>query len=205
MDRKIIRCILIRHGTTKGNTERRYVGAGTDEPLCEAGIRMLEQEREALAGLDLSGKLFTSPMKRARMTAEILFPGREATVIPQLHEMEFGEFEGKTADELESDARYRAWIEEGGTGAFPGGEDLAQFKARTVNAFTKTVLANADEEKLIFVFHGGNIMSLMWHFTERNYFEFIAENGEGYVLTLEVQGNEVHLVSFDRFPGRDNS
>ena len=35
--------ILIRHGMTKGNLEKRYVGCRTDEPLCPGGIASLRQ------------------------------------------------------------------------------------------------------------------------------------------------------------------
>ena len=38
---------LVRHGKTAGNIEKRYVGS-TDEPLCEAGIREINERREIL-------------------------------------------------------------------------------------------------------------------------------------------------------------
>ena len=39
---KTYRIHLIRHGLTAANTEGRYVGGGTDEPLCDTGIMGLE-------------------------------------------------------------------------------------------------------------------------------------------------------------------
>ena len=37
---------LIRHGMTKGNLEKRYIGC-SDEVLCQEGIRQLEEKRNA--------------------------------------------------------------------------------------------------------------------------------------------------------------
>ena len=37
-----MRWILIRHGQTQGNRERRYIGCRTDEPLCPEGIAQLQ-------------------------------------------------------------------------------------------------------------------------------------------------------------------
>lgn len=34
--------LLIRHGQTQGNVERRYIGCRTDEPLCPQGIEVLK-------------------------------------------------------------------------------------------------------------------------------------------------------------------
>ena len=38
---KNYRLYLVRHGITAGNLQRRYVGGGTDEPLCEQGLAQL--------------------------------------------------------------------------------------------------------------------------------------------------------------------
>ena len=38
---KNYRLYLVRHGITAGNLQRRYVGGGTDEPLCEQGLTQL--------------------------------------------------------------------------------------------------------------------------------------------------------------------
>lgn len=51
-------------------------------------------------------------------------------VIPEWRETDFGIFEGKTAQEMEEDPDYRAWVDSGCRGPVPGGEQLAEFQAR---------------------------------------------------------------------------
>ena len=73
--------LLLRHGQTQGNLEKRYIGK-TDEPLLLDDTESMRKisalqkrlEQEGIAG---SQKLFVSPMLRCRQTAELLFPGQE--------------------------------------------------------------------------------------------------------------------------------
>ena len=81
---------LLRHGQTRGNLERRYVGS-TDEPLCPQG-------REALAGVRApeADRVYVSPMVRCRETAALLYPGMVQEVVPGFRETDFGSFGGHT-------------------------------------------------------------------------------------------------------------
>ena len=84
---------LIRHGLTAGNLEGRYIGSGTDLPLCDQGraeLRQLKQQFEYPA----VSLVFTSPLQRAVQTADILFPGVRQIALQDLREMDFGVFEG---------------------------------------------------------------------------------------------------------------
>ena len=86
--------VLIRHGATEGNVQKRYIGR-TDEPLCPHG----QVQAACLAGVE-ADRIVVSPMLRARQTADLAFPGREYEIAEDLRETDFGEFEGKTADEM---------------------------------------------------------------------------------------------------------
>ena len=109
--------ILIRHGATAGNLERRYIGR-TDEPLCEQGrLQALWLQQQ---GLHVDA-LLVSPALRARQTAQLAFPAMSYQVIPEWRETDFGIFEGKTAQEMEEDPDYRAWVDSGCRGPVPGG------------------------------------------------------------------------------------
>ncbi|MCD7818135.1 MAG: histidine phosphatase family protein, partial [Lachnospiraceae bacterium] len=88
---------LIRHGSTAGNLEHRYVGT-TDEQLTEEAQQLLGINRERYPMPDL---VFSSPLKRCMQTAEILYPDTEIQVLPGLHECDFGEFEYKNYTELQ--------------------------------------------------------------------------------------------------------
>ena len=126
-----MQALLIRHGRTPGNDERRYIGR-TDESLSENGRAELR-----LTGQDLRRKMvYVSPLLRARETAEILFPNAAQTVLPGLRETDFGIFERKTADEMAENAEYRAWVDGMCLGPCPGGESRADVTKRAVETFT---------------------------------------------------------------------
>jgi broad specificity phosphatase PhoE len=99
---------LARHGQTEFNVARRYQGQG-DSPLTARGEIQARRMGERLAGLipDLSGwRLATSPLGRARRTAEIIaeaLGGRlPLEVDPRLAEVSMGEWDGLTFEEVEA-------------------------------------------------------------------------------------------------------
>ncbi|MCC8080477.1 MAG: histidine phosphatase family protein [Lachnospiraceae bacterium] len=65
-----VEILLLRHGKTRGNLERRYVGR-TDEPLLPSAAAELARSEYRNFCPEL---VYTSPMLRCRQTAEILFP-----------------------------------------------------------------------------------------------------------------------------------
>lgn len=186
---------LIRHGMTAGNAVRRYVGV-SDEPLCPAGREAAEQKPKD----DKLDRVYVSPLKRARETAAILFPNAEQIVVPDLHEMDFGVFEGRTGDEMKDDPAYRAWVENRCTGVCPGGESQAVFHARVGKAFCETV--RALDSDATFVVHGGVIMSVLWQFAEpkKDFYDWIAENLSGYEADCVERDGAIVLVNVRRLP-----
>ena len=170
--------ILIRHGMTQGNTERRYVGCRTDEPLCEAGIAKLKEGKYPAVQ-----KVYTSPMRRCLETAKILYPTIKAEIIPDFRECDFGEFEYKNYEELNGHADYQAWIDSGGELPFPEGESRAEFAARSLAAF-QSIRQEAGSEDCALIIHGGTIMSIMEAMAQPrgNYYDFQVKNGCGYIL-----------------------
>ncbi len=186
--------LLMRHGRTAGNIARRYVGS-TDEPLCEEGIthaRCTGMDEETI-------NLYVSPMKRTLETARIKFPNAQMTVCADLREMDFGDFEGRTAAELEQDAAYTAWVESDCTLRCPNGEQMDEFADRVCRAFDTIIKACIEhgDEKLVVVAHGGSIMSILSRFgtPERKYYEWYVDNCCGYRAQLrETSWNELPLL-----------
>jgi len=85
---------VIRHGETSWNVLRKLQGhQGAD--LDEKGVRLAEITGEALKVVPFD-ICYTSPLIRARHTAEILLKGREIPIIlePRIMEIGFGEWEG---------------------------------------------------------------------------------------------------------------
>ena len=85
---------IIRHGQTSWNKERKLQGR-TDIPLNESGREVAELTKEGFKDLPFD-MAFTSPLKRARETAEIIMSGRNVPVIndERIIEVNFGSYEG---------------------------------------------------------------------------------------------------------------
>lgn len=176
MSREIL---LLRHGMTAGNRLRRYIGR-TDEPLCPEGRAALEEMPRRDASI-----VYISPMLRCRETAELLFPGCALRCVDGLREMDFGVFENRNFLELDGDADYQAWLDSECNAPIPGGECRADFSDRCCAAFLDTLRTDGSD-RLVFVVHGGTIMSVLERFAvpRRVYYDWHCTNGHGYRLRL---------------------
>ena len=95
---------LLRHGMTACNAEGRYQGR-LDVPLSPEGAKALRAAEFA------PETVYVSPLRRAVQTAQILFPTSDLETVEDLAEIDFGDFDGRTADEMAGDPAYRAWVE----------------------------------------------------------------------------------------------
>lgn len=203
-----VTCLLIRHGKTKGNIEKRYIGCMTDEELCDAGIAELDSDKLADLWPYLYEKVFVSPLKRCRQTAEVLLHDRKQSVIDDFKEIAFGEFENKNYIELQDNPAYREWLDSGGRMAFPGGESRETFITRTVEAFYDIITKNTtDYEKKVlpFVIHGGNIMAIMSSLTGEDYYKFQIDCGDGYIVNCRVNEEKINVISYNRISCRSDA
>lgn len=173
---------LLRHGRTQYNDEGRYQGQ-LDIPLSPAGAAELLRA-------DLTPEtVYVSPLQRAQQTARILFPDAEQIVVNDFAEMDFGDFDGRTADEMERDAAYRAWVEGDCAAQCPNGESRALFCKRTCAAFERLVeqRRSSGAQLLVIVAHGGTLRAVMERYAlpERDYFDWTNGNGGGYRLDCD--------------------
>jgi alpha-ribazole phosphatase len=118
---------------------------------------------------------------------EVLYPGSDAEVVAELTECDFGEFENRTAAELQDNEAFKRWI----TGAepnIPGGEDSAAFQARIMAAFesiVEDVMKKGDGDAVICT-HGGVIMLIMaaYALPQADVSAWGAEAGCGFTLRV---------------------
>lgn len=182
---------LFRHAQTPLNERRAYLGR-TDEALSPSGVR----QAEALAQtLSLRPQLvITSGMRRTVQTAAILFPQAAQLAVPAFAETDFGDFEGKTYQELSDDPRYQAWVDSGCRAPCPQGESQAQFVRRVAAAF----LALPKENSLTLVVHGGTIMALLAAFAKPPvpYFSLSLQNGEWLEAELSDQQGQLTITDW---------
>ncbi len=177
---------LIRHGLTDANSEGRYIGLKTDLPLTPQSVKELKilSENNDYPVVDA---VYTSPLLRCKQTASIIYPGFEAKEIDELSEYDFGEFEGKTAAELEVNESYLEWTS-GKIPAPPSGESNTDFikrQALGINRIVRDMMENGTSESAV-IMHGGAIMMLLSSCAvpRKRSVEWTCEPGRGYSLLI---------------------
>lgn len=227
--------LLLRHGMTKGNLERRYVGK-TDESLteeCREKLRRLvaletemdgRRKCEAAGWSEVSGRpadrgileasivdlyrrlgkvdaVYTSPLMRCQETADLLFPperypNAKRIAVPALAECDFGGFEYKNYEELNGNPDYQLFLDTNGESGFPGGETVTAFKNRCVQSFSDILFSQTtrkqgepDDGTLVFVVHGGTIMTIMEEFVvpKKDYYSWQVRNVCGFFSAFQLQ------------------
>ena len=94
--------VLLRHGETEWSRTGRHTGL-TDIPLTVRGEELARGAGELVRGYDF-GLVLTSPLERARRTAELA--GLDAEVDPMLLEWDYGGYEGRTTREIRAELGY---------------------------------------------------------------------------------------------------
>src|SRR6202161_2618018 len=113
---------LMRHGETEWSRSGQHTSR-TDLALTEQGERLASELGKKLAGRRFA-LVLSSPMRRALETCRLA--GYTPEVADDLHEWDYGAYEGLTTAEIQRTAPgWTIW-----TGAVPGGETIAQVSAR---------------------------------------------------------------------------
>ena len=177
---------FIRHGAIDETLSGKYIGT-TDVPLSDKGMMDLKK-------LDYEYRypgtqvVFTSPLKRCTETCKILYPGLNPLSITALSECNFGEWEGKTAEELKSDPDFEKWLAGDNSVNPPRGESNADFTRRICRMFESIVegLMKTGTTESVIVTHGGVIMTLLavYGLPQAKPFEWTMDNGFGYSLRV---------------------
>jgi alpha-ribazole phosphatase len=150
----VSRLVLVRH--CEPHDDARGLCYGTlDVGLSTAGHEHAARLAEHLAELDYDA-VYASPRTRAVDTAAAIATQRGLTPLVDvgLRELDFGELEGRSYDEIASSDPdlYRAWMESPTRVQFPGGESFAMLKERALAAFDRIRTAHASA---VVVTHGG--------------------------------------------------
>jgi alpha-ribazole phosphatase len=152
------RLLLIRHGEPEDDARGRCYGR-LDIGLSPTGLATAARLGESLRGLELE-RVYVSPRRRSVETAEAL--GGAPIVDDRLRELDFGELEGRTYDEIERErpTLFRQWMETPTLVRFPGGESYADLCERVAAAVNDVVAAHAGRIVAL-VSHGGVIRAAL--------------------------------------------
>jgi broad specificity phosphatase PhoE len=150
---------LARHGESDWNVEKRFQGH-SDRPLTERG----RQQAHALADLVAFEEIeavYTSPLKRAQETAEIVAAtaGLEPVELPELREVDTGSWSGLSRADVEARfpegfARWRS----GGSG-WEDGESYEEMAERVIRAL-RTIAEDHPDGRVLVISHGGPIRAI---------------------------------------------
>lgn len=166
---------LIRHGETDWNKERRVQGSA-DIPLNAYGLFLAKKTAEGLQDVPFD-VVYSSPLIRARQTAEILRGKREIPVYidDRLQEMGFGRYEGTDIQKAGSDStdKLHDFIRHPERYKAEDGEDFSQVIERA-KAFIEEVLVGLERqyETVMITAHGAFIRCFLRCVEERPLAEF---------------------------------
>lgn len=177
---------FIRHGQTDGNKHGRFVGS-TDVSVNEEGIENLKELNDRF-GYPEIGRLYTSPLKRCRETASILYPEHSQVVLHDLREYNFGDFENKTYAELAGNPEFEQWVQTAALGSIPNGEDGHSFIERCKKGFDAMLkdMMKDGVTSAACITHGGIIMTLMalYDCEHLQKTAYMVDNGTGFTVLL---------------------
>jgi len=150
------RLILVRHGETALTAQGRYSGRG-DVPLSEQGEAQAMAAGGRVAGISRDvAAVVCSPLKRCTRTAELIaaeLGNVKVTVLPELIECDFGDWEGLTFGEVRErwPAELDRWLESTSV-APPGGESF-QTVAKRVRGAVATLKSAYPSSTVVVVSH----------------------------------------------------
>jgi broad specificity phosphatase PhoE len=130
--------VIVRHGETEWSRTMRHTG-NTDLALTEEGEAQARSVAERLAGREFA-LVLSSPLQRARRTAELAGYGDRAEPDDDLREREYGDYEGLTTKEIRRERPgWDVWHDD-----LPGGETLAAVGARADRVIERALAAEGD-------------------------------------------------------------
>lgn len=198
------RIVFVRHGMTEANEDGRYIGT-TDLPLSDKGAQELIEKAEKL-DYGRVQKVYTSPLRRCKQTANILFPNTFTADIELLRELDFGEFENKRVSDLMETEEYKKFIKGGLDNPPPGGESARDMVNRCYEAI-RMIISDMMYDGLTraaVVTHGGIIMNMLSCFglPKRSPMEYACDFGEGYeiIVTADVWQRSEAFEVLSRYP-----
>lgn len=162
----------IRHFVTKENEEKQYIG-WTNVPI----VKQPRVSHQLEADIVMTSDLF-----RCRQTARLLFPNVVIECSYRWRELNFGDFEGKTYEQLKTVETYRRWLADPIRYVPPNGEAFTEFQTRIEQAISNAVSRSASH--IVVVTHGGVIRYVLSQYAPdvRPFWEWHVPFGEGVTL-----------------------
>ncbi len=154
--------ILIRHGETPHNRDKRYQGH-RDTSLTTEGKRQTREIALRLRDKPLDA-IYSSDLKRTRYMAEVInsYHSLKINILPELREIDFGDWEGKTYNEIQRkwESLLNGWERKPSKVKIPNGESIQELAKRTRTIIKKIIRAHLNQ-KVAIITHGGPIRIIL--------------------------------------------
>lgn len=170
---------LLRHGQTEGSLRDLYYGA--------ANIPVLPESLEELHAAAQRGiypkaqRYYTSGLLRTEQTLAAIYGDVPHTQLPGLREMDFGDFEMHSYEELKDWPSYQKWIEDVEHNPCPNGESAPLVLARNLEAIAPVLAADEDA---VCVAHGGVISGLLMTWFGGIRYDYLVRPGTGFAVEV---------------------
>ncbi|MBO3445016.1 histidine phosphatase family protein [Clostridium sp. CCUG 7971] len=181
--------ILVRHALTNDNQDSRLSGH-IDSMVSEEGKKQIKKLTNYLKNVHID-KIYTTTSKRTKDTVYELSNLKSMNIIEKenLKEINFGDFEGMTFDEIKSKhpEEFQKMINEGYNYKYPNGESLIMTYGRVAKEVDEIILNNKDKTVLI-CSHGGTIRNIITHLISSSYeyhWNFRIDNASISILEVE--------------------
>ncbi len=195
---------IVRHGLTEWNKLKKLQGVA-DVPLAKEGILLAEKTGEALKDVKFD-ICFTSPLSRARQTAECVLGNRNVPIIPdkRIQEINFGDLEGGCVRDAEGnyiDPQVEMFFRDPVNFKRPeNGEDIFDVIARTKDFWEeKTSDPSLTDKTVLVASHGCAVRALLqniYHDPENFWHGCVPPNC--CVNLVEVKNGKTVLLEEDK-------
>jgi alpha-ribazole phosphatase len=192
-------CYLIRHGDTRQDQVKRYIGH-TDLPLNALGRAQARALQKRLAPIPFD-RIYSSDLHRCLETARIIAgpQGKGIRKLPSLREINLGEWEGQSMANIRQ--RFPDKFQDRGRDLAgfrtPGGESFRELQARVVPTFLD--LINNTEGHLLVIAHAGVNRAILCHLLGRPLDELLeVPQAFGCLNIIERQGGRLIVKSINQ-------
>jgi 2,3-bisphosphoglycerate-dependent phosphoglycerate mutase len=155
--KKMNRLVIVRHGENLANITKEFSCKRVDYPLTDRGILQAQQTTAFLSGFPVD-EIYSSPLKRARETAEIIAAAVHRPVIESedLREVNVGDLENASTPENWQihDHIVQEWFAGNSELSFPGGENYYAL-LRRIRSDIQKIIAGKQNRMIVLVSHGG--------------------------------------------------
>ena len=190
---------LLRHGERVDG--RVLVGRMPGIGLTERGRAEIAAMAELLAADDIAA-IYSSPLQRTRESAEIVAErlGLPIAYRDDLIELDFGEWTGKTFDQIRTDPHWPPWSTRRSLATIPGGESMRDVQHRVVAALLE--LGDKHPQQAVVVVSHGDVIRAALVFALGMPLDFYGriEVGIGSVSTVRIDQAGVRVISINERP-----